>query len=61
MATYTVEVRQIYDIEVKAGEDWADVLDKALQTYYTTGVEADQVTLINHDVEIITEPDESEN
>jgi 2-phospho-L-lactate guanylyltransferase (CobY/MobA/RfbA family) len=51
----TVETREIYQITVKKGEYWGDVLDNALTTFYTTGVEIDEVTLLNADVEVLDE------
>jgi hypothetical protein len=53
MASVTVEVRQVYQITVKDDEFWGDVLDNALKTYYTTGVEVDEVTLLSADNEFI--------
>lgn len=53
MAKITVEARQVYQITVKDGEDWGEVLEKALQTYYKTGVEIDEVTLLENSVEFI--------
>ena len=51
----TVEVRQVYQITVKKGGFWGDVLDNALTTFYTTGVEIDEVTLLSADVEMLDE------
>jgi hypothetical protein len=53
MAKVTVELRQVYQITVKDEEFWGDVLDNALKTYYTTGVEVDEVTLLSADNEFI--------
>jgi hypothetical protein len=53
MAKVTVELRQVYQITVKDEEFWGDVLDKALTTFYTTGVEIDEVTLLSADNEFI--------
>jgi hypothetical protein len=65
MPKYTIEIRQIYEVEANLDEDWGEVLDNALKLYYTTGVEVDKVTLFSQDVEVIDiegEPDEeSEN
>ncbi|NBW11602.1 MAG: hypothetical protein EBR82_26585 [Caulobacteraceae bacterium] len=53
MAIYSVEIREIYEIKVKDGENWADVLDKAKELYYKEGVEIDQVTLFSSDFDVI--------
>jgi hypothetical protein len=59
MAKWTIEVHQIYEITTNDDEFWGDVLDKSLETYYKTGVEIDQVTLIDASNEIINVEGES--
>lgn len=53
MAKWTIEVHQIYEITTEGDEFWGDVLDKSLETYYKTGVEIDQVTLLDASNEVI--------
>lgn len=53
MAKWTIEVHQIYEITTEGEEYWGDVLDKAQETYYKTGVEIDSVTLLHASNEII--------
>ena len=53
MAKWTIEVHQIYEIITEGEEYWGDVLDKAQETYYKTGVEIDAVTLLNASNEVI--------
>jgi len=53
MAKWTIEVHQIYEIITEGEEYWGDVLDKAQETYYKTGVEIDEVTLLNASNEVI--------
>jgi hypothetical protein len=53
MAKWTIEVHQIYEIITDGDEYWGDVLDKAQETYYKTGVEIDAVTLLNANNEVI--------
>lgn len=60
MASVTIEVRQVYKITVTGDEFWGDVLDKALKTYYTTGVEIDEVTLLSADNEFIESEETNE-
>ncbi len=59
MAKYIIEIKQIWEIQVKEGEFWGDILDKSQELYYKEGVEIDQVTLLSSDNEVIdieTEP-----
>lgn len=61
---YTIEMRYIYEIEVQDGQDFGEVLEQSLKTYYTTGVETDNVTLLSANTEVLEvtgEPDELDN
>jgi hypothetical protein len=50
---YTIEMRYIYEIEVQDGQDFGEVLEQSLKTYYTTGVETDNVTLLSANTEVL--------
>jgi hypothetical protein len=50
---YTVEIRSIWEITTKDGEDWADLLDLSQKKWWTDGVEIDAVTLWSQDVDVI--------
>jgi O-phosphoseryl-tRNA(Cys) synthetase len=51
--TYTVELRQIYEVTVEEGQDWTEALDESLRTYYKTGVETDDVTMLHSAFEVL--------
>jgi hypothetical protein len=53
MPKYTIEVRQIWEIETKDGEDWGELLDKSQELWWKEGVEIDAVTLFSNDIEVI--------
>jgi hypothetical protein len=53
MAKYTVEIRQIWEIQVKEGEFWGDVLDLSQKKWWCEGIEIDAVTLYSSDNDII--------
>ena len=53
MAKYTIEIRQIWEVQVKEGEEWADILDKSQELWWREGVEIDQVTLFSYDADVI--------
>lgn len=57
---YTIEMRYIYEIEVQDGQDFGDVLEQSLKTYYTTGVETDNVTLLSANTEVLEVTGEDE-
>jgi len=63
MPKYTIEIRQIWEINTKVGEEWGDLLDLSQKRWWTEGVEIDQVTLFSQETEVIDiegEPDEIE-
>lgn len=53
MEKYTIEMRYIYEIEVQDGQDFGEVLEQSLKTYYTSGVETDNVTLLSANTEVL--------
>ena len=53
MAKVTVEVRQIWEINTKEGEEWGDLLDLSQKRWWSEGVEIDEVTLFSSDTEVI--------
>ena len=53
MAKVTVEVRQIWGINTKEGEEWGDLLDLSQKRWWSEGVEIDEVTLFSSDTEVI--------
>lgn len=57
---YTIELRYIYEIEVQDGQDFGEVLEQSLKTYYTTGVETDNVTLLAVNTEVLEVTGESD-
>lgn len=61
MAKYTVEVRQIWEINTEVGQEWGDLLDLSQKRWWQDGVEIDAVTLLSANTEVIDiegEPDE---
>jgi len=53
MPKYTIEIRQIWEINTKEGEEWGDLLDLSQKRWWSEGVEIDQVTLFSQDVDVI--------
>jgi hypothetical protein len=53
MPKYTVEVRQIWEIDTKDGEDWGNLLDLSQKRWWQDGVEIDAVTLLSANTEVI--------
>ena len=53
MTKYTVEIRQIWEINAKEGEEWGDLLDLSQKRWWTEGVEIDEVTLFSSEAEVI--------
>jgi len=53
MPKYTIEVRQIWEINTKEGEEWGDLLDLSQKRWWSEGVEIDAVTLFSNDVDVI--------
>ncbi len=52
---YTIEIHQIYEIEVEAGEDWDTKLDQSQRTYWADGKETDGVVLLHTGTEVLDE------
>jgi hypothetical protein len=53
MAKYTIEVRQIWEINAKEGEEWGDLLDLSQKRWWQDEVEIDAVTLLSSNTEVI--------